>query len=417
MTDDLLEQPGSRAATDPRRLADAIRFLAMDAIERVGEGHQGVPLGMAEIATALYRGHLRFDPADPLWPDRDRVVLSNGHGSMLLYALLYLTGNARIGIDQIETFRELGSHCAGHPEFDPEAGIEVTTGPLGQGIANAVGMAVAEARLAAEFGPDLVDHRVWAFVGDGCLQEGIGQEAISLAGHLSLGKLTFLWDDNRITDDGATDLAISEDVPARFRAANWQVIEVDGHDIEAVSAALAAVRDDPRPALLACRTVIGKGIPRLEGQRGGHSARLFREDTDAARAALGWSIPPSRSRPICSPPGGTPARLVLRPGPTGAPGSPRIRRRRSSAAGSPASAPSAGAHRSTPGGPAPPKPDSSSPRSPPRAMSATRWRPRCRNWSSPAPTWRRRRTTNAAGTPSPPPTARAPTSIAACGST
>ena len=272
-------------------MADAIRFLAMDAIERVGEGHQGVPLGMAEIATALYRDHLRFDPAEPLWPDRDRVVLSNGHGSMLLYALLYLTGNAKIGIDQIETFRELGSHCAGHPEFDQEAGIEVTTGPLGQGIANAVGMAVAEARMAAEFGPDLVDHRVWAFVGDGCLQEGIGQEAISLAGHLGLGKLTFLWDDNRITDDGATDLAISEDVPARFRAANWQVIEVDGHDIDAVSAALAAVRDDPRPALLACRTVIGRGIPRLEGRRGGHSARLFREDTDAARAELGWEHP------------------------------------------------------------------------------------------------------------------------------
>lgn len=287
MTDDLRDLP----AADPGRMADAIRFLAMDAIERVGEGHQGVPLGMAEIATALYLRHLRFDPADPLWPDRDRVVLSNGHGSMLLYALLYLTGNAKIGIDQIETFRELGSHCAGHPEFDQAAGIEVTTGPLGQGIANAVGMAVAEARMAAEFGADLVDHRVWAFVGDGCLQEGVGQEAISLAGHLSLGKLTFLWDDNRITDDGASDLAISEDVPARFRAAGWQVIEVDGHDIEAVSAALSAVREDSRPALLACRTVIGKSIARVEGRRAGHSARLFREDTDAARATLGWKDP------------------------------------------------------------------------------------------------------------------------------
>lgn len=276
---------------DTGRMAHAIRFLAMDAIERVGEGHQGVPLGMAEIATALYSHHLRFDPSDPLWPDRDRVVLSNGHGSMLLYALLYLTGHAKISLDAIKTFRELGSHCAGHPEFDQAAGIEVTTGPLGQGIANAVGMAVAEARLAAEFGAGLVDHRVWAFVGDGCLQEGIGQEAISLAGHLGLGKLTFLWDDNEITDDGATSLSISEDVPARFRAAGWHVTQVDGHDVAAVSAAMDEARADPRPSLIACRTTIAKGIPRLEGKRGGHSARLFREDTDAARAALGWAHP------------------------------------------------------------------------------------------------------------------------------
>jgi transketolase len=207
-----------------QRMAHAIRFLAMDAITHVGEGHQGVPLGMAEIATALYARHLRFDPADPLWPDRDRVVLSNGHGSMLLYALNHLTGYAAISMDEIRRFRELGSHCAGHPERDPAAGIEVTTGPLGQGIANAVGMAVAEARLAARFGRDLVDHRTWAFVGDGCLQEGVGQEAISLAGHLRLGRLTCLWDDNLITDDGATDIAISEDVCARFRAAHWHVV-------------------------------------------------------------------------------------------------------------------------------------------------------------------------------------------------
>ncbi|WP_299843791.1 transketolase [uncultured Jannaschia sp.] len=290
MTDTQNRDAASTQA-DPGRMADAIRFLAMDAIERVGEGHQGVPLGMAEIATALYRDHLRFDPADPLWPDRDRVILSNGHGSMLLYALLYLAGYKKIGIEQIRTFRELGSHCAGHPEYDPAAGIEATTGPLGQGIANAVGMAVAEARMAAEFGRDLVDHRVWAFVGDGCLQEGIGQEAISLAGHLSLGRLTFLWDDNRITDDGATDLSISENVPARFRAADWHVVEVNGHDAEAVSAAMSVVREDPRPSLVACRTIIGKGIPRVEGQRGGHSARLFRKDTDAARKALGWDHP------------------------------------------------------------------------------------------------------------------------------
>jgi transketolase len=274
------------------RLADAIRFLAIDAIVRAGEGHQGVPLGMAEIATALYTRHLKFDAADPTWPDRDRVVLSNGHGSMLLYALLYLTGYARIGIEQVSTFRDFGSRCEGHPEFDPASGIEVTTGPLGQGIANAFGMAVAEAYLNARFGAGVVDHRTYAFVGDGCLQEGIGQEMISLAGHLRLGKLVLLWDDNRITDDGATGLSISEDVAARFRVADWHVVEVDGHDLEAVSAAIGAAKADPRPSLIACRTVIAKGIARLEGQRGGHSAKLFPEDAAAARAQRDWSAPP-----------------------------------------------------------------------------------------------------------------------------
>ena len=273
-------------------LANAIRFLAIDAIVRAGEGHQGVPLGMAEIATALYTQHLKFDAADPTWPDRDRVVLSNGHGSMLLYALLHLTGYERMGIEQVSTFRDFGSRCEGHPERDTAAGIEVTTGPLGQGIANAFGMAVAEAYLNARFGAGVVDHRTYAFVGDGCLQEGIGQEMISLAGHLQLGKLTLLWDDNRITDDGATDLSISEDVAARFRVAGWHVVEVDGHDLGAVSAAIGAAKLDPRPSLLACRTVIAHGIARLEGQRGGHSARLFPEDAAAARQRLGWPHPP-----------------------------------------------------------------------------------------------------------------------------
>jgi len=273
---------------DPRLMANAIRFLSIDAIERATEGHQGVPLGMAEIATALYGRHLKFDAADPQWPDRDRVVLSNGHGSMLLYALLYLTGNPRITLDQIESFREFGSHCAGHPEYDPKAGIEVTTGPLGQGIANAFGMALAEAYLNAKFGDGIVDHRTYAFVGDGCLQEGIGQEVISLAGHLRLGKLTFFWDDNRITDDGGTDLSISEDVAERFRVAGWHVQEVDGHDHDAVSDAIAASRQDPRPSMIACRTTIARGIPRLQGLRGGHSARLFPEDLAATRAALDW---------------------------------------------------------------------------------------------------------------------------------
>lgn len=269
-------------------LAHAIRFLSIDAIVRAGEGHQGVPLGMAEIATALYTRHLKHHPGDPTWWDRDRVVLSNGHGSMLLYSLLYLSGYQNISLDEIRRFRELGSRCEGHPERDTASGIEVTTGPLGQGIANAFGMAVAEAYLNARFGDGLVNHRTYAFVGDGCLQEGIGQEMISLAGHLRLGKLTLLWDDNQITDDGSTALSISENVAERFRVAQWHVEEVDGHDIEAVSAALAAARADERPSLIACCTVIGKGLPRVQGQRGGHSARLFEEDAQAARELLQW---------------------------------------------------------------------------------------------------------------------------------
>jgi transketolase len=279
-------------SSDDARLSNAIRFLAIDAIVRAGEGHQGVPLGMAEIATALYTRHLKFDASDPTWPDRDRVVLSNGHGSMLLYALLYLTGYERIGIDQVSTFRDFGSRCEGHPEIDVASGIEVTTGPLGQGIANALGMAVAEAWLNARFGAGVVDHHTYAFVGDGCLQEGVGQEMIALAGHLRLGKLVLLWDDNRITDDGSTDLSISEDVAARFRVAGWHVIEVDGHDIEAVSDAIAAAKADTRPSMIACRTVIARGLSRLQGQRGGHSAKLFAEDAARARRDLGWEAGP-----------------------------------------------------------------------------------------------------------------------------
>ncbi len=276
----------------PSRLANAIRFLAIDAIVRAGEGHQGVPLGMAEIATALYTEHLKFRADAPTWPDRDRVVLSNGHGSMLLYALLHLTGYEAFPIEQLRTFRELGSHCEGHPEIDAASGIEVTTGPLGQGIANAFGMAVAEAYLNARFGDGLVDHRTYAFVGDGCLQEGIGQEMLSLAGHLRLGKLVLLWDDNRITDDGATSLSISEDVAERCRVAGWHVVEVDGHDAAAVSAALAAAKADPRPSMLACRTTIARGLARLQGQRGGHSGKLFPEDADRARQELDWTSAP-----------------------------------------------------------------------------------------------------------------------------
>lgn len=275
-----------------QRMAHAIRMLAIDAIVRAGEGHQGVPLGMAEIATALYTRSLKFDAQAPEWPDRDRVVLSNGHGSMLLYALLHLTGYAAFDIEQLKTFRELGSHCEGHPERNVAHGIEVTTGPLGQGIANALGMAVAEAYLNARFGDALVNHRTWAFVGDGCLQEGVGQEMIQLAGHWRLGKLTLLWDDNAITDDGSTALSISENVAERFRVAGWHVQEVDGHDLEALDAAMAAVYEDPRPSLIACKTIIARGLARLQGQRGGHSAKLFEQDAEQARRDLDWPHPP-----------------------------------------------------------------------------------------------------------------------------
>ena len=280
------------AGDDPQTMASAIRFLSMDAIEAAGEGHPGTPLGAADIATALFTRHLKFNPADPRWFDRDRFVQSNGHGSMLIYSLLHLAGYEKMGIDEIKRFRKLGSHCAGHPEYDPDCGIEVTTGLLGQGIANAAGMAVAEAYLNQWLGPDVVDHYTYALVGDGCLEEGVGQEVISLAGHLRLGKLIFLWDDNSITDDGTIDLALSDDMSGRFRVSGWHVQEVDGHDPTALDAAIVLAKRDPRPSMIACKTIIGRGIPRVEGQRAAHSARLFKTDTDDARKLLGWSEAP-----------------------------------------------------------------------------------------------------------------------------
>ncbi|MDR3439768.1 transketolase [Telmatospirillum sp.] len=280
------------SSPDIRQMANAIRFLSLDAIERASEGHPGAPLGCAEIATVLFTRHLKCNPKDPEWPDRDRFVLSNGHGSMLLYSLLHLSGYEKITIEEIKRFRELGSHCHGHPEFAPDVGIEVTTGPLGQGIANAVGMAVAEARLSQWFGPGIIDHYTYALVGDGCLMEGVAHEIISLAGHLQLGKLVFFWDDNRITDDGGTDMSISEDVRARFQIAGWQVIDADGHDPDAIDAAITLAKTDPRPSMIACRTIIGKGLARLQGQRGAHGGRVFKEDTDAARRDLDWPHAP-----------------------------------------------------------------------------------------------------------------------------
>ncbi|MGY3238509.1 transketolase [Bradyrhizobium sp. USDA 4472] len=279
-------------ATLNKKMADAIRILSLDAIERAGDGHPGAPLGCAEIATVLFTRHLKLNPADPNWFDRDRFVLSNGHGSMLLYSLLHLSGYEAVTMEQIKSFRKLGSICHGHPEYATEHGIEVTTGPLGQGFANGVGMAVAEEHLRSVIGPGVVDHFTYVLAGDGCLMEGVAQEALSLAGHLRLGKLIVLWDDNSITDDGSTSISISEDIRTRFRAAGWQVLDADGHDMEAIDSAIAHAKSDSRPSLIACATIIGRGFVRLEGQRGAHGSRVFKEDTEAARERLGWTSPP-----------------------------------------------------------------------------------------------------------------------------
>src|SRR5690349_12812715 len=240
-------------------MANAIRALSMDAVQAANIGHPGMPMGMADVATVLWSEFLKFDPADPHWPDRDRFVLSAGHGSMLIYALLHLTGYERPTIGDIANFRQLGSPCAGHPENFLLDGVECTTGPLGQGLAMAVGMAIAERHLNAEFGDELVDHRTWVVAGDGCLMEGLNHEAIGLAGHLKLGRLTVLWDDNRITIDGSTDLSTSEDVEGRYRATGWHTVRCDGHDFADIRRALDDALADPRPSLVACRTVIGKG--------------------------------------------------------------------------------------------------------------------------------------------------------------
>jgi transketolase len=282
----------ARPATSERRMADAIRALTIDAVEAAKSGHPGMPLGMADAATALWSRALKFDAADPRWPDRDRFVLSAGHGSMLLYALLHLTGQIGMTIDDLGRFRQLHSPAAGHPEFGEHPGIETTTGPLGQGIANAVGMALAERMMAARFGRSLVDHRTWTIVGDGCLMEGISQEAISLAGHLQLEKLTVLWDDNAVSIDGDTTLATSEDQLKRFAAAGWATRRVDGHDPAAVTAALAMAMRSRKPSLIACRTIIGFSAPTKAGTAASHGAPLGADEAQAAKAALGWNHGP-----------------------------------------------------------------------------------------------------------------------------
>lgn len=275
-----------------RTLANAIRALSMDAVQAANSGHPGMPMGMADAATVLWTEFLKHDPADPAWPDRDRFVLSAGHGSMLIYSLLHLTGYERPTIDDIRRFRQLGSPCAGHPENFLLPGVEATTGPLGQGIAMAVGMAIAERHLNAAFGDELVDHRTWVIAGDGCLMEGINHEAAGLAGHLGLGRLNVLWDDNRITIDGATDLSTSEDVEARYRAYGWHTVRCDGLDADDVRRALAEAAADPRPSLIACRTIIGFGAPNKQGTAATHGAALGTDEVAAARRALGWDWPP-----------------------------------------------------------------------------------------------------------------------------
>ncbi len=265
----------SKAALDPEnfKLANCIRALSIDAVEAAASGHPGAPMGLADAATVLFRKHLKFDAKTPDWPDRDRFVLSNGHASMLLYSLLHLCGYEDMTIEEIRNFRQWGSITAGHPEHGHAKGVETTTGPLGQGIATAVGMALAERRLADEFGDDLVNHNTYVIVGDGCLQEGIGQEAISLAGHLGLGKLIVLYDDNSITIDGPTSVSFSEDVPARFAACGWHVQTCDGHDGSAVDAALtAATAATDKPSMIALKTVIGFGSPNKAGTAGVHGA-------------------------------------------------------------------------------------------------------------------------------------------------
>ena len=275
-----------------KSMANAIRFLAMDAVQAAKSGHPGMPMGMADAATVLFNRFMNIDPSQPKWADRDRFVLSAGHGSMLIYAINHLLGYADMPIEQIRNFRQLGYRTAGHPEYGHVDGVEVTTGPLGQGISSAVGMALAERMHNARFGDDLVDHYTYVIAGDGCLMEGISHEAIDLAGHMKLGRMIVLWDDNAITIDGDTDLSTSTDQAKRFEAAGWHVVKADGHNAESVAAAIEAARADDRPSLIACKTIIGFGAPNKQGGHDVHGAPLGDEEIAAARETLGWAHAP-----------------------------------------------------------------------------------------------------------------------------
>ena len=284
------QAPPEQAHT--RRLANVIRMLSIDAVEKAKSGHPGLPMGMADAATVLFSRFLKYDPEHPHWPDRDRFVLSAGHGSMLLYSLLYLTGYPEMTIDQLEHFRTVGSRTAGHPEYGHAPGIETTTGPLGQGIGNAVGMAIAEAHLRARFGKDLVDHKIYVICSDGDLEEGISHESISLAGHLKPDNLIMLWDHNSITIDGSTSLSESTNMIERFQAAGWTTDECDGHDAADVFRALSAAQNAKGPVMIACKTIIGFGMPDREGTQKAHSDAPGAEEVAATRKELGWDYPP-----------------------------------------------------------------------------------------------------------------------------
>ncbi len=272
-------------------MANAIRALSMDAVQAANSGHPGMPMGMADVATVLFTKYMKFDPKWPEWPDRDRFVLSAGHGSMLLYSALYLTGYDAPTLDDIKNFRQLHSPCAGHPEHSELAGVETTTGPLGQGLATSVGLSLAERLDAARLGDNLVNHYTYVIAGDGCLMEGVSHEAISLAGHLNLGKLIVFWDDNSISIDGPTDLSVSDDQAARFTACGWHVQAIDGHDPAAIAEAIEAAQKDSRPSMIACKTTIGYGAPTKAGTSGAHGSPLGTDEIAATREALGWPYP------------------------------------------------------------------------------------------------------------------------------
>ena len=273
------------------QMANAIRFLSMDAVQKANSGHPGLPMGAADIATVLFSKFMKFDPTDPSWPDRDRFVLSAGHGSMLLYSLLYLLGVEDMTLDDLKNFRQLGSKTAGHPEYGYAGGIETTTGPLGQGLANAVGMALAERMLAADFGGELIDHHTYVLASDGDLMEGISHEAISIAGHLKLNKLIVLFDDNNISIDGPVTLSETGDMLGRFEAANWDTVRIDGHNLADIEAAIERARRTDKPSLIACKTKIGFGAPNKEDTSKAHGSPLGEEEIAATREALGWPHP------------------------------------------------------------------------------------------------------------------------------
>ncbi|MGQ3099205.1 MAG: thiamine pyrophosphate-dependent enzyme, partial [Brevundimonas aurantiaca] len=273
-------------------MANAIRVLAMDGVEKAKSGHPGMPMGMADVATVLFSKFLKFDASRPDWADRDRFILSAGHGSMLIYALLHLTGYKAATKEELSNFRQWGSKTAGHPEYGHMPGVEVTTGPLGQGLATSVGFAMAERHLAAKYGEDLVDHRTWVIAGDGCLMEGVSQEAIALAGRYRLNKLTVLWDDNEITIDGKVSLSDATDQKARFKAAGWAVKAIDGHDMDAIKSALKWATRQDKPTLIACKTKIGKGAATMEGSHKTHGAALGAAEIAATRLGLAWDHEP-----------------------------------------------------------------------------------------------------------------------------